>query len=94
MMLGKPIGARFTATAASVEGPANMQCLTTIVGFHEQPDRNRVAVMFFGRPALYYAPADDRQMVDRLRKSHAQGTPVQVEWDPQKLEILRVDPAT
>jgi hypothetical protein len=78
---------------ALVQAPSTMTCSTTVTMVLAQPDRGRVAVMFFGRPAYYYAPAGDRAMVARLERAHAKKSRVEVEWDPHSLRIVRVDAA-
>jgi len=58
-----------------------MKFETKVVELQEQPYKDRVAVMFFGRPGIYYAPAADRDLVQRLKASHQDGSAIEVEID-------------
>lgn len=69
------------ADAAMFKGPEQVSFETKVSRLQEQPEKNRVAVMFFGRPAIYYASTEDRAMVDRLRSAAADGRALKVEVD-------------
>lgn len=80
-----------TAGSKSTRSSApTMKALAIVTLFRAEPEKQRVAVMFLGRAAFYYAPAANRSMIDALHESYTSRGEIQVEWDPISMQILRV----